>query len=191
MQTNRYRRNQLESPLLRLPAELRNKIYTCVLTEGAIRVSTLFTLSNGFGYHVVFDTISQPDNGTRGRFATLLYLPHVCRQLRSETTTMVYRLNPFDVELQDLESLVRILPEEVRKITTAFTMTACMNAQNSQSSWEHTTKTNLEALVHLPSLQKITVPCILSDSLNCEGWKRLIRRYSGLEVEVIRVTYCD
>jgi len=81
--------NQHESPLLRLPPELRNKIYEYALSGYELRfvdwapepVSiTRRSTSKGFIYHV--DDVNTP-------FA----LPKVSRQLRAETSILPYKLN--------------------------------------------------------------------------------------------------
>lgn len=65
-------RNAHDSPLLRLPAEIRNRIY-----EYALYVRTLRTSRSGHiqGYH------------------HLHALPHTCRQLKEETALLIFSLN--------------------------------------------------------------------------------------------------
>lgn len=60
------------SPLLRLPAEIREKIYHYALGDMRIPI------------------------GSTGKSKTTIGLPRTCRQIYAETGTMVYQLNVFE-----------------------------------------------------------------------------------------------
>ncbi|KAF2789250.1 hypothetical protein K505DRAFT_341422 [Melanomma pulvis-pyrius CBS 109.77] len=69
-------KNSTNSPLLRLPAELRNKIYRYALGDMRIVI------------------------GSTGKSDITIGLPGTCRQIYAETGTMVYQLNVFDFVLR-------------------------------------------------------------------------------------------
>ncbi|KAF1912565.1 hypothetical protein BDU57DRAFT_417852, partial [Ampelomyces quisqualis] len=75
--------------LLRLPGELRNRIY-----EYAIGGNEVRRVSKWFGSWMVFETTSDCC-GTYSSEAweALNNLPRVCRQLRGETRVLPFRLN--------------------------------------------------------------------------------------------------
>ena len=78
----RSRRNQTESPLLRLPGELRNKIYEYALSQSIFQI----VWYNHYGDHLV-RTFYPLD---------LAYLPKTCRQIYQETLLLPTSLNPIE-----------------------------------------------------------------------------------------------
>jgi len=90
---SRTLRNQRESPLLRLPAELRNQIYVYVLGGHEIR-----TESRPHGYNMSSHPpiqLSSHNKDDWNRPHHFLALTATSRQLRSETTWLPFKLNTF------------------------------------------------------------------------------------------------
>lgn len=86
-------RNQRECPLLRLPAELRNQIYTYVPGGHEIRTESLPWGFTTPGHHPI--QLSSHNNGIWTRPHHFLALTVTSRQLRSETEFLPFRLNCF------------------------------------------------------------------------------------------------
>jgi len=86
-------RNQRESPLLRLPAELRNQIYAYVLGDHEICTESLPWGYPTPGHHHI--QLSSHNNGIWTRPHHFLALTATSRQLRSETEFLPFRLNCF------------------------------------------------------------------------------------------------
>jgi hypothetical protein len=77
-------RNRLDSPLLRLPAELRNKIYGYVLTQEAIRVAGPWGC----------DTCTRPLWVQHAHYPRhILNILEVCQQTYTEGRLLVFSLN--------------------------------------------------------------------------------------------------
>ena len=90
-------RNRTASPLLRLPPEIRNRIYDLVLQVGQIKVC----YRGGF-YTRVLDRTQDPwvvsaDKRTPTRGGVTLLAP-ACRQLYHETSLLVFSLNVWSFE---------------------------------------------------------------------------------------------
>ena len=85
---NSTARNQLQSPLLRLPPEIRNKLYILVLGGRTCRFKD--AIDRG---HAILDT-----KGERHVFGLLF----VCHQIYSETSLLPYSLNTFSFREFDL-----------------------------------------------------------------------------------------
>ncbi|KAH4215166.1 hypothetical protein HBI25_153600 [Parastagonospora nodorum] len=92
-QTVTSRENQKASPLLRLPAELRNKIYQYALSDWIITLS--YTNNDPwYGQEIVLCTrAGMNDNIWYAATSAILGLRSTCRQLRAETGVLPYTLN--------------------------------------------------------------------------------------------------
>jgi len=103
---NSTSRNQSESPLLQLPAELRNIIYTYVLQDDLWVVAYRLTKTESRGYPIA-----------------LLF---VCRQIHAETALLPYALNTFligDISLGEdaaLGFLGRRTPAQLQSMQTLY-----------------------------------------------------------------------
>jgi hypothetical protein len=112
-------KSQNDSPLLRLPGEIRNKIYEYVLGGNTILIR-LSSHKPPFGR--LISEIVDPRQETSRQviktvpFSALLQLPAVCRQLRSEAGSLPYALSKFVVRvgLEFLERFVEALPCKMR-----------------------------------------------------------------------------
>ncbi|KAI8940022.1 hypothetical protein NX059_003744 [Plenodomus lindquistii] len=94
-------RNRRESPLLRLPAELRNKIY-----EYALGSYELLIITGPYGkkkYLMVKRPMHTVPSESLGNF---LALTRTCRQINTETDRIPYAINQFYGSPQYLKSLL-------------------------------------------------------------------------------------
>ncbi|KAH7069369.1 hypothetical protein FB567DRAFT_598974 [Paraphoma chrysanthemicola] len=115
--------NATRSPLLRLPGELRNKIYEYAIgsyyyhldevthskTEKSRWVKTV-----GRAYYSPKDKMPQP---------TAFHLPEVCRQIYSETATLAYNLNTFILEFDiggNKDLIKNLLPAQKNAIRSVM-----------------------------------------------------------------------
>jgi hypothetical protein len=90
--------NSLFSPLLRLPAELRNNIYTHALSGHDIEVISDFSAWRYTLY---------PYRGVaRTPLSNLLSLSRTCVQLYSGTSLLASTLNSFFVQVEDMQWFV-------------------------------------------------------------------------------------
>jgi hypothetical protein len=104
----RAKRNSLKSPLLRLPAELRNKIFAFALGGHDITIySTIYSttsclMDHTFGKDFLSYTAVSSDKEAQGFVKPAFQLPRVCRQIYSETATLAYVLNTFKFDRETL-----------------------------------------------------------------------------------------
>lgn len=93
------RRNATESPLLRLPAEIRNKIWQFTLGYHRIMIYYQFANIYGIGRRAIqlAHSVYAGDPTTEGSIVQPGFaLPIVCRQTYVEAFAMVYSLNTFN-----------------------------------------------------------------------------------------------
>jgi len=101
---NRSLRNATTSPLLRLPAELRNEIFALALRHG--------TISLTFSPSARDQTILQDRHNIPPSSAPLLF---VCRQIHAEVSLLPYRLNKFIVAGKYLSAMRDFLKRRTRE----------------------------------------------------------------------------
>ncbi|KAF2821281.1 hypothetical protein CC86DRAFT_411578 [Ophiobolus disseminans] len=102
-------RNEKESPLPRLPADLRNTICALAVAKRVIEILPKYPRGmKSIGYHTGGGYVFS------GRFASLLSLTKVSRQLRAETKALPLSINLLKVDKEDLELFVDTLPEDAR-----------------------------------------------------------------------------
>ena len=101
------RRNEAESSLLRLPAELRNKIY-----EYAVGGHVIELISSKKKPH--YKMLSQA-NGHYTALANPTVLSKICRQLHKETALLPYSLNTFHGSLRRIHKFSKGLTKAQRK----------------------------------------------------------------------------
>jgi len=112
------RQNQLQSPLLRLPAELRNQVYNYALSDWNIRI---FYQEYSMKPVKHMSAICRPTYNTGSWIPTnkaILSLPSVCRQLNMETKLLPFTLNnEFGLETtRCLEKFIERLGHERRSL---------------------------------------------------------------------------
>ncbi|CAA9964472.1 hypothetical protein PTMSG1_07831 [Pyrenophora teres f. maculata] len=89
------KRNSNESPLLRLPAEIRSKIWEYAVGYHQIEVYDAYFARTRLS-NVQLSHVSRPLRATTSGFVKPKYaLPTVCRQIYVEAAAMVYTLNNF------------------------------------------------------------------------------------------------
>lgn len=94
---SRAARNRQESPLLRLPAELRNRIYTMVLQPERVLVQSRYLTAFDMTVELrsCCSSISTTKAQTWSDGNAITLLPVICRQLYEETHSLLYALNSF------------------------------------------------------------------------------------------------
>ncbi|OIW32014.1 hypothetical protein CONLIGDRAFT_249746 [Coniochaeta ligniaria NRRL 30616] len=139
-----WNRNQKTSPLLRLPPEIRNRVYELVLSVGIISVhhrpvAHRWHVSNRAGRHEIipggfycrrFDAAQNPwvdkrNGSTNAEEYGMTLLAPVCRQLYHETSLLPFQLNAWCFEsVRIMERYVirekRLAREQRRAIRTLY-----------------------------------------------------------------------
>lgn len=114
----RLQRNQTASPLLQLPAELRNTIYHHVLGFKQIRIIISKSRAHTFTIRTRCTSATPPGNWEAP--VHLIALTQACRQIHFETSQLIFSLNEFDARhlfrFQDL--LAALTPMQLKSITT-------------------------------------------------------------------------
>ncbi|KAF1948794.1 hypothetical protein CC80DRAFT_571655 [Byssothecium circinans] len=116
-------RNQLESPLLRLPGELRNRIYSYVLGNHIIDQYGLLEDGETYKEKCMCCTLAE-----YGRYSSspplyiksLLTLPSTCKQLYTETHMLIFTLNILQLGhiVEFKEEVFDVLPERAKNAIT-------------------------------------------------------------------------
>ena len=86
-------RNCLESPLLRLPGEIRNRIYAFAFTVRCVEVVGRYWSTSG-GVHILWSKDCR-DLDQRYPLSELISSTMVCRQFYAEASPLIPRLNEF------------------------------------------------------------------------------------------------
>lgn len=121
--------NSRDSPLLRLPPELRNRIYE--LTLGGLRIS-VDEMYLRFHKRMPRKTSIQSDSSTsvlpRAYSHAICLFPSTCRQIYSETATLLFELNRFYVSTSaELGAFVgNISPTQRDAITEITIWSTCL-----------------------------------------------------------------
>jgi hypothetical protein len=105
---HRAQRNAIASPLLRLPPEIRNKIWTLAVQVDRVQVCTLYCMRTRDNRHTKGGAVAVEDDGAVAslheksdrdccaiRQLGAFHLPEVCRQVYIETATLSYSSNIF------------------------------------------------------------------------------------------------
>jgi hypothetical protein len=111
------RRNSLESPLLRLPAELRNKIYASIVTLGHVYIDKNYdkTSDKPDPFSAVVHNDSDINRKLVHAFMRdMCSTLYTCRQVRAECISLLCSLNTIHVQLEILKGFVNSLPRCVR-----------------------------------------------------------------------------
>ena len=136
------RQNQLQSPLLRLPAELRNRVYNYALSDWNIRI---FYQEYSMKPVKRMFAICRPTYSNTGSWIPTnkasLGLPSVCRQLNMETKLLPFTLNnEFGLETtRCLEKFIERLGHERRSLIAKVRLVV----------WNRTTGINYDAIAWL------------------------------------------
>jgi hypothetical protein len=155
-------KSQNDFPLLRLPGEIRNKIYEYALGGNTILIR-LSSHKPPFG-RLISEIVDPRQETSRqvtkaAPFYALLQLPAVCRQLRSEAGSLPYALSTFivRVSIEFLERFVEALPGKMRSYIKTLGMPWPYDSIFFLADMHRTQKANLR---RLPALEKITLLCL-------------------------------
>ena len=123
------KRNAEVSPLIKLPAEIRNQIYELVLSGYLVRYHTETTSENSGRTWTIRLVATVKSGATRSTQASHAFaLPLVCRQIFTDTRLLVYSLSVMSFLYRDvLHRFVRSHPRDV--------VAAVTNVQPSQSMY--------------------------------------------------------
>jgi hypothetical protein len=179
--------NQQDSPLIHLPAELRNQIYAYVLTEArpieVHRASAPSSMDPDCRLR-----FSLPATVPSRHFAALLPLTQVCRQIQAETTALPYGFNIFAVEIEAINDFVAILPAHARLVIKSLAVrTTRHRVPHLLEMRFHRAHRIFEGLARLSALGKIFLPNYTMTALGMEKWRQAIQSNVGLAVEVEKV----
>ena len=170
--------NQLKSPLLRLPAEIRNKIYTYVALSTTIKVTGTFDR----------DQHSQP-------YTLYLRAPGLarsCKQIHHEATTLLYSLATFDITKHSTTFLLeRGFNRNICSLVTSIRVSGILafSVMSKSDSVTRSFRMNTTPAGYLPGLKRVYVQKIYWD------WKNLkdpaaLRNWLGDEsLEIIFEEY--
>jgi hypothetical protein len=179
--------NPQDSPILHLPAELRNQIYAYVLTEArpieVHRASAPSSMDPDCRLR-----FSLPATVPSRHFAALLPLTQVCRQIRAETTALPYGLNIFALEIEAINDFVAILPAHAHAVMKSLAVRTTRHRHPHLLELRfHPAHRIFEGLAHLSALGKIFLPNYMMTALGVEKWRQAIQSNVGLAVEVEKV----
>ena len=89
-------RNRLQSPLLRLPGEIRNRIYALAFTVHHVQVvQRVWSIPTSFMYFVFPEDWSGIERSPTYPLSQLIPSTTVCRQFYAEASPLIPRLNEF------------------------------------------------------------------------------------------------
>ncbi|KAF2831131.1 hypothetical protein CC86DRAFT_463099 [Ophiobolus disseminans] len=95
-------RNATSSPLLRLPGELRNKIYALAIGKHYAKIKRKVYSETAESYFVRTVGYAQVSLQVKTCQPTAFHLPEVCRQIYCDTAIMAYQRHIFIVDSFDL-----------------------------------------------------------------------------------------
>jgi hypothetical protein len=195
--------NQLDSPILRLPAELRNKIYQYIFGDKVIGLYVLPKIPrakgsrNGEYQRVTKSNIEALSSGRHdnmpqnGKPSYTFALVKVCRQIYSEARMLPFHLNTFGVprpdDLKFLLSVMQLQLSEVRtvRLTTNNGCPTCWSDLQSMSHFDGVQ--TIEILAYLRPRFGQTGSLLLTDEaveMREEALVKGIRRTMKNPVEV-------
>lgn len=174
-----YLRNQTESPLLRLPRELRNEIF-----ENAFHVGTVhfpFVSTHGDILRLLQHNAAPITSGAK-LISTILRCTTVCRQIRAETAALPVKLNAFAVDISELVDMVKSLPKKFRdeihtvKIGARYRYGAAVMIQE------------ISKMPQLPSLRKLMVRPLNHKGCEIDKLvKNCLCKWAGVNVEIVHM----
>ena len=159
-------RNAKYSPLLRLPGEIRNKIWAFAMGGHYIDVHEVVQFRTVESIWVRTGFRAQPNLGDKASQPSGFHLPEVCRQIYSETATLGYKLNTFILDLDGCGFSAKwvdsLLPAQTNAMTSV--VPKCVSFESYVAS------PYVESLrTTFPNLNRIEVP---SDAVS------LVRRFN-------------
>jgi hypothetical protein len=127
-------RNDWESPLLRLPADLRNRIYEIVIYNGTHEFFSLYQFHRNQRRRRRLSDVSNPKQH-------LVALLRVCRAIHSETALLPFSLNTCDFcRFEWLETYKDLLTQPqwaaIKKIEVRANILDCDDALDLMRDWQ-------------------------------------------------------
>ncbi|KAH6846211.1 hypothetical protein CC77DRAFT_166788 [Alternaria alternata] len=113
-------RNQAESPLLRLPGEIRNRIYDYVF-----RAECIVVLEPGTHTKYICRLYNRGAARSYQPLCTLLQSRLVCRQYYAETRLLVFQNNRLCVDIWNLRGLLEMIPKDVQNAISTLCIYGC------------------------------------------------------------------
>lgn len=150
----RSQRNQLESPFLRLPTELRNTIYDHVSRASTLDVSISH---RGFGRAARSDDVHAIYN---------IPLRLTCRQIKVETADLIYEAINFGcyMNVSIIESYLS--QRTALQLESIKTIRISRDKYFNPSDWDSAHYRDFKFLGRLPNVEKITIVLKLYDNLS-------------------------
>jgi hypothetical protein len=109
-------RNQAQSPLLLLPAEMRNTIYEYVLGGYDIQIAHV-----SHPYHRLRAVLKTDPSHDSTRLENFLAITRTCRQIRAESNNLAFSLNEFGTDVPRLLlASTKLFPIDCFKAITSF-----------------------------------------------------------------------
>ncbi|KAI4685067.1 hypothetical protein J4E81_008879 [Alternaria sp. BMP 2799] len=169
-------RNQLNSPLLRLPAEIRNKIYTFVSLSTTIKVTEVSESS----LLKCILCLRAPD------------LVRSCKQIQHEATTLLYSLATFDVTNHSVAFLLgRVFNRNICSLITSIKMSGYLafSVMSKSDSAPRSWRDNRTPAGCLPSLKSVYVQKIYCEWKNMKDLAALRKWFGDESLEIIFEEY--
>jgi hypothetical protein len=149
-------RNQAQSPLLLLPAEMRNTIYDYVLGGYDIKIAHV-----SHPYHRLRAVLKTDPSHDSTRLENFLAITRTCRQIRAESNNLAFSLNEFGTDVPRLLlASTKLFPIDCFKAITSFRLMvgSWMVLHNSKVPYlRRELKQALEILGTLPHLKQLTI----------------------------------
>ena len=207
-------RNATESPLLRLPPEIRNIIWYLTLTYELVKLPSIIgTIGGAIRYRhdrnvdvPNFDRLD--DNARQCEITSSAFrLPEVCRQVYSETNLMAYSRSTFTFDfcsLRHCHDLKDLKPVQKRAITSieldplAFKWYTAFNNRFNKIDLLGSHYKPLKRKMLFPNLQRIIINKLalevlkydaIQDRVHVGDWKELLTQAFRLrehpDVEIV------
>ncbi|CAO2653658.1 Nn.00g030690.m01.CDS01 [Neocucurbitaria sp. VM-36] len=182
-------RNQSVSPLLRLPGEIRNKIYHYVFRVDGIKI-WVFPETNPSGGNFRMVHALCPANNIRMCWWYLsnhIHLTAVCRQIHAEAALLPYMINILEMDLLTVPDFVELVPKALLlNIKTVLVRFEVYQWEFRCDSLGNYNGPELRSLNKLPRLEKLVLPSgrwLLSDKSVTDKIKEHVE--SPIEVVVV------
>ncbi|KAF2821278.1 hypothetical protein CC86DRAFT_411576 [Ophiobolus disseminans] len=165
-------RNQRESPLLRLPAELRNRIYRFALHAGVTYPQK--DPRPPYNYFLLMDV---PSNEVPRLLSAAHTLPHASYQIHKETTVLKYTFHIFNMTFGDL---IRIHANKMPvQICCGITVLRIIIWRDDIFGEQ------LERLKRFTGLKKVILrPMFYQGHSKPQEFKDMAKKWASLDIEV-------
>jgi hypothetical protein len=163
-------RNRLQSPLLRLPGEIRNRIYAFAFTVQRVQVIGMYGLVSARLVHLVWpEDWRGLEHSQPYPLSELISSTMVCRRFYAEASPLILRLNEFCfIDPDDTQRFTEDMPHKFLQAIETVALAVCVP----------------EALEGLQLMADITLPrmCGLKKIVVRPGFSNLGYSLHGREV---------